>query len=216
MGENNNNNYEDEMRKMVVVGEKYCYNEEIELTVHKKSMFSQGDGFLVYDSNGDIIFRVDLYCPMKPLRLVLMDTFGNPLLTLLPKRPTLHHRLEGFIGETSDGQQPILSIWKSTMIGRSGMMAEVYHESSHDPIEYQIEGSYNERMCTIFRVEHDTSSVHVAQMKRKVEPTRKMVLSRDVFSLIIQPGVDAAFVMSLVLALDRIDGDDVTLLMSNT
>ncbi|XP_074270258.1 protein LURP-one-related 12-like [Silene latifolia] len=206
------NEYEHEVRKMIVVGEKYCYNEEIELTVHKKSMFRQGDGFIVYDPNGDIIFRVDLYSPMKPLGLVLMDTFGKPLLTLLHKRPTLHHRLEGFLGETSDGQQSILSIWKSMMIGQSKMMVELYHESSPDvPIEYQIEGSYNERSCTIFRMQHDTSSVHVAQIKRKVEPTRNMVLSRDVFSLIVQPGVDAAFVMGLVLALDKIDGDDVAL-----
>ncbi|XP_021741756.1 protein LURP-one-related 12-like [Chenopodium quinoa] len=201
-----------EVKKEVVVEERYCYEEEVELTVHKTSMFNQGDGFIVYDSKGDIVFRVDTCSPTKN-RLLLMDTFGKPLLTLLPKRPTLHHRWEGFLGEKSNDQQqlqPIFNIWKSTLIGRSSLNVEI-NGGSH--AKYQIEGCFSERSCTIY---HVTSSDHgdaltesVATIKRKVEPTRKIVLGRDVFSLVLKAGYDAAFVMGLVLALDRIDGDDV-------
>ncbi|KAK9716099.1 hypothetical protein RND81_06G211300 [Saponaria officinalis] len=199
--------------KMVIVDEKYCNNnEEIELTVHKKSMFSEGDSFIVYDPNGDIIFRVDFYGLMKPHCLILLDNFGNPLLTLLPKRPTLHHRLEGYLGDKSEDQEPIMSIWKSSMIGRSGMlMVEVYDKTTHSTTEYNIDGCYKDRNCTVFEVQSDASRRHVAQIRRKVEPTRNTVLSRDVFSLTIQPGVDAAFAMGLVLALDHIDAHDVAL-----
>ncbi|KMT02822.1 hypothetical protein BVRB_8g194050 [Beta vulgaris subsp. vulgaris] len=203
-------NEDGEVKKVVVVEEKYCYEEKRELTVHKTSMFSEGDGFIVYDSTGVILFRVDSYGPVKN-RLILMDNVGKPLLTLLPKRPTLHQRWEGFLGEKSDDQQqlPILAIWKSTMIGRSNMIVEV-NNGSH--AVYQIEGSFSERSCTIFHVpsesDNETSKISVAQIKRKVEPTRKMVLGRDVFSLFLKAGFDAAFAMGLVLALDRIDGDD--------
>uniref|UniRef100_A0A803LH83 Uncharacterized protein n=1 Tax=Chenopodium quinoa TaxID=63459 RepID=A0A803LH83_CHEQI len=145
-------------------------------------MFNQGDGFIVYDSKGDIVFRVDTYAPTKN-RLLLMDAFGKPLLTLLPK---------------------------STLIGRSSLNVEINGGSN---AMYQIEGCFSERNCTIY---HVTSSDHgdalkesVATIKRKVEPTRKIVLGRDVFSLVLKAGYDAAFVMGLVLALDRIDGDDV-------
>ncbi|KAL9246982.1 hypothetical protein vseg_020458 [Gypsophila vaccaria] len=216
---NNDNEYYEARKIIVVVEEKYSkHNEEIELTVHKKSMFSKGDGFIVYDPNGDIIFRVDdFYGLMKHHGILLMDSFGNPLLTLIPKRPTLHHRLEGFLGDTSDGQQPILSIWKSTMIGRSEMNVEVYDKTTHDTIAYyNIEGCYKDRSCTISEVKSDMSRRHVAQIKRKVESIRNIVLSSDVFSLTIQPRVDAAFVMGLVLALDSIDGDDVALPTSST
>ncbi|KNA20742.1 hypothetical protein SOVF_049560, partial [Spinacia oleracea] len=204
---------DNEVKKEVVVEEVFCNEEEIELTVHKTSMFSHGDGFIVYDSKGDIVFRVDSYTPILKNRLLLMDTFGKPLLTLLPKRLTLHHRWEGFLGEIIDDHQhhPIFSIWKSTLIGRSSIMVEVYNDES--PTMYQIEGCFSERSCTVFHLlsssDHDTFKESAAHIKRKVEPTRKIVLGRDVFSLNIKAGFDAAFVMGLVLALDRIDGDDV-------
>ncbi|XP_057538331.1 protein LURP-one-related 12-like [Amaranthus tricolor] len=197
------------MKKEIVVEERYCYEKEIELTIHKTSMFSHGDGFLVYDSKGDIIFRVDSYAPIKH-RLLLMDSFGKPLLTLLPKRPTLHRRWEGFLGEklSDQHQSPIFCIWKSTMIGRSNVMVEV-HNKPHG--RYHIEGCFSERRCSIYHApsDDDTSKISVAEIKRKVEPTKKIVLGREVFSLILKAGFDAAFAMGLVLALDRIHGDDV-------
>ncbi|XP_021760773.1 protein LURP-one-related 12-like [Chenopodium quinoa] len=203
---------ENKSKKEVMLQERYCYGEDREFTIHKTSMFSQGDGFIMYDSKGDIIFRVHSYGPIKH-PLLLMDHFGKPLFTLLPKRPTLHQRWEGFMGEKlghHDQQPPIFSIWKSTMIGRSKFMVEV-HDGSH--ATYQIEGCFSERRCTIYYMstssDHATCRILVAQIERKVEPTRKILLGREVFSLSIKGGFDAAFGMALVLALDRIDGDDV-------
>jgi len=48
----------------------------------------------------------------------------------------------------------------------------------------------------------------VAQIKLKVDPIRDIEFGRDVFSLVVKAGFDAAFAMGLVLALDRINGDD--------
>lgn len=70
--------------------------------------------------------------------------------------------------------------------------------------EYQIEGSFGNRHCTIFNGEKEP----MAEIKRKVDASTNVVLGKDVFSLILRPGFDGAFAMGLVLVLDQINGDD--------
>ena len=73
--------------KVVIVDEKFCFPEETHLTVHKTSVFFPGDGFIVYDLHGEVLYRFDSYGPeSKPKdELVLMDSSGKCLLTLLRK-----------------------------------------------------------------------------------------------------------------------------------
>lgn len=48
----------------------------------------------------------------------------------------------------------------------------------------------------------------MAEVKRKVDASRKVVLGKDVFLLSLKPGFDGAFAMGLVLVIDQIYGDD--------
>lgn len=81
------------------------------------------------------------------------------------------------------------------------MTVEVYKNQGE---EYQIEGSFAQRCCTIFNVEKES----VAEIRRKVDASTNVVLGKDVFSLWVKPGFDGAFAMGLVLVLDQINGDD--------
>jgi uncharacterized protein YxjI len=117
------------------------------------------------------------------------------------QRPSLHQRWEGFIGERIDGQKPIFSVRRSSMIGRSGVSVEVYSDPGE---EYQIEGKFSQRCCTIF----NTGKESVAEIRRKVDASTHVLLGKDVFSLCVKPGFDGAFAMGLVLVLDQINGDD--------
>ena len=105
------------------------------------------------------------------------------------------------MGERSEGQKPIFSVKRSSIIGRSGVTVEVYGKCGE---EYQIEGSFGQRSCTIFNSEKES----VAEIRRKVDASTNVVLGKDVFSLCLKPGFDAAFAMGLVLVLDQINGDD--------
>jgi len=75
------------MREELVVQEGYVTNEERHLTVLKTSLFFNGDGFAVYDSKGQLVFRFDSYGPRARDKdeLVLMDPNGRSLLTLRRK-----------------------------------------------------------------------------------------------------------------------------------
>ena len=87
------------------------------------------------------------------------------------------------------------------MIGRSGVSVEVYSDPGE---EYQIEGKFAQRCCTIF----NSGKESVAEIRRKVDASTHVLLGKDVFSLCVKPGFDGAFAMGLVLVLDQINGDD--------
>ena len=120
---------------------------------------------------------------------------------MVSQRPSLHQRWEGFKGERSDGQKPIFSVRRSSIIGRSSVTVEVYNNPGE---EYQIEGSFAQRCCTIFNAGKES----VAEIKRKVDASTNVVLGKDVFSICLKPGFDGAFAMGLVLVLDQINGDE--------
>ncbi|GFY96957.1 LURP-one-like protein [Actinidia rufa] len=210
------------MKGGVVVENGFTYEEETHLTVFKTSLFFAGDGFTAYDCKGELVFRVDSYGEdaHEHAELVLMDASGHCLLTVRRKvigvfaftlgwvllervesRPSLHQRWEGFRGERMDGEKPIFSVRRSSMIGRSTVTVEVYGDPGE---EYQIEGSFEQRCCTFY----DSAKQSVAEIRRKVDASVHVMLGKDVFSLSLKPGFDGAFAMGLMLVLDQINADD--------
>ncbi|KAL2928087.1 Protein LURP-one-related 12 [Bienertia sinuspersici] len=188
------------------VGEKgFISEKEMNLTVCKTSLFFTNDGFTVYDCHGQLIFRVDTYGPdwRDQDELVLMNASGHCLLTVRRKRPSLHNRWEGYLGERIEGSKPIFSVKRSSIIGRSGVAVEAYQNPGE---EYHIEGSYTQRCCTIY--DNSTRQI-MAEIRRKVDVSSNVMLGKDVFALHIKPGFDAAFAMGLVLVLDQISSDGI-------
>lgn len=55
------------------------------LTVWKKSLLFSCNGFTVFDSKGDLLFRVDNYMASNKGEIVLMDAAGKPLYTIRRK-----------------------------------------------------------------------------------------------------------------------------------
>ncbi|KAF5787107.1 putative tubby-like protein [Helianthus annuus] len=81
------------------------------------------------------------------------------------------------------------------------MTVELFGERTE---EYQIEGQFANRNCTIY----DSAKETMAEIRRKVDATTNVTLGKDVFLLTLKPGFDGAFAMGLVLVLDQINGDD--------
>ncbi|KAH0466919.1 hypothetical protein IEQ34_004157 [Dendrobium chrysotoxum] len=183
----------------VIVGKQYCEDEERELTVRKTSLFFSGDGFAAYDHHtGELVFRLDTYA-------------RGPGSLTDELWPSLHNRWEGFLGERAEGQKPLFSVRRSSIFGgdRAGVTVEVHGGGSADDVaaEYRVEGSFAARCCRVF-FEGEEEGELVAEIKRKVDSCAHVILGRDVFCLSLRPRVDAAFIMGLVIVLDRISGDD--------
>ncbi|GKV35859.1 hypothetical protein SLEP1_g44064 [Rubroshorea leprosula] len=105
------------------------------------------------------------------------------------------------MGDGSDAKKPVFSVRRSSIIGRCSVAVEVYGNPGE---EYQIEGNFGQRSCSIF----DAEKKVVAEIRRKVDSSTNVVLGKDVFSLCLKPGFDGAFAMGLVLILDQTSGDD--------
>ncbi|TXG57469.1 hypothetical protein EZV62_015298 [Acer yangbiense] len=185
------------------------------LTVWKKSLLFNCNGFTVYDGKGNLVYRVDNYMQGNRGEIVLMDAAGKPLLTIRRKRLSLGDNWLVYDGETV--VNPRLSVRKHVNILTTKCLAHVTPTSSYannkntasssssssnkNKAMYEIEGSYSQRSCAVY----DGKKRRVAEIKRK-EAAGGVALGVDVFRLIVEPDMDTALAMALVILLDQMFG----------
>ncbi|KAL9425754.1 hypothetical protein AB3S75_032674 [Citrus x aurantiifolia] len=182
------------------------------LTVWKKSLLFNCNGFTVFDSKGDLVFRVDNYIQGVKGEIVLMDAAGKPLLTIRRKRLSLGDNWLVYDGEKTD-VNPRFSVKKHVNILTNKCLAHVScnggdgsSSSSSSPtnnknVLYEIEGSYAQRACAVY----DGRRRRVAEIKKK-EAVGGVAFGSDVFRLIVQPEMETAVAMGLVILLDQMFG----------
>lgn len=180
------------------------------LTVWKKSLLFNCSGFTVFDSKGNLVFRVDNYVSGNKGEIVLMDAAGRPLLSIRRKRLSLGDNWLVFDGET--GANPRFSVKKRVNLLNSRSLVHVSRScgtstsnsngaSTAKNVIYEIEGSYAQRCCVVF----DEKRRCVAEIKLK-DAVRGVALGVDVFRLVVQPELDPAVAMALVILLDQMFG----------
>ncbi|XP_043716356.1 protein LURP-one-related 17-like [Telopea speciosissima] len=183
------------------------------LTVWRKSLVFSCYGFTVFDSNGNLVYRVDNYRGDRTEDIVLMDARGKPLLTLHRKKRRFVKNWVVFEGdaEERDGKpkKPIYCGRKhvNLLLQRNphDVLAHVFrgsdsHPSSEKGYGLEIQGCYERRTC---QVVDDESGEVVAEIKKKDACIQGISYGLDVFLLIVRPGFNPAFAMSLVLLLDQ-------------
>ncbi|ERN05178.1 hypothetical protein AMTRI_Chr01g108670 [Amborella trichopoda] len=168
------------------------------LTVWKKSLLLSCSGFTVFDSRGNLVFRVDNYVAGNREELVLMDFEGKTLFTMRRKKLSLSEQWQVFEGEALSPSPPIFSMRKHSSLLQSKVLAHVYRGCDTKRWAYQVEGSYSRRICEI----HNEAHRVVAEIKRK-ENSGGVSYRGDVFKLLVEPELDSAFAMALVLLLDQ-------------
>ncbi|GMI97243.1 hypothetical protein like AT2G38640 [Hibiscus trionum] len=183
--------------------------EEAVLTVWKKSLLFNCNGFTVFDSKGNLVFRVDNYMDGHKGEILLMDATGNPLLTIRRKKMSLGDSWLIHEGETS--VNPRLCVRKSMNILNKNCLAYVFPGNTttttavrirNDNLIYEIEGSYSQRSCSVY----DDSRRLVAEIKKK-EAVKGVAYGTDVFRLVVRPGhIGTDFAMALVILLDQMFG----------
>lgn len=219
-------------QQVVIVGEEHCAGEDRELTVRKTSLFTPGDGLEAYDHRtGALAFRVETYgrggvCGGGAAAgdLALLGAEGEPVLTVRRRRPSLHNRWDGFLGDGAAGAhgqtKPLFSARRSSILGAGTGAAAVLVDllAPGATGEFHVDGSFPRRCCRIVASSakawggdggSEEEDVVVAEVRRKVDENAHVVMGRDVFVLWVRAGFDAAFAMGIVLMLDRISGNEV-------
>ena len=76
-------------------------------------------------------------------------------------------------------------------------------------IQFRSTTSFLQRSRAIYNLKAGSELKElVAEIKRKVDPDTNEMLGKDVFLLCLKPSVDGAFMMALMLVLDRMGGVD--------
>ncbi|XP_052171936.1 protein LURP-one-related 8 [Diospyros lotus] len=186
------------------------------LTVWKKSLLLNCDGYTVFDAKGNLVFRVDNYAAASKAKntheIILMDAAGNSLVTIRRKRLSVSDNWLVYDGETA--VNPILSARKhmsllntkslahvSSCCGGGGKGSSSSSSPSSKKAMYEIKGSYAERRCTLY----DGDMKAVAEIMPK-EAVGGLAFRGDVFRLVVQPEIDSAVAMAIVILLDQMFG----------
>nr|CAB3488903.1 unnamed protein product [Digitaria exilis] len=180
------------------------------LTVWRKSLLFNCDGFTVFDARGDLAFRVDCYASSRHRRraeVVLMDAAGKPLLTVrrINSLISLAEQWVIYDGDAAAGAEakPLLSVRRHASLVRasSNKKKALAHVTtlgsavSSSSASYVVEGSYGRRACAVRDAGGDAV---VAEVRRKE------FVGDDVFRLVAHPGrLGAPLAMGLVIALDE-------------
>ncbi|MQM05487.1 hypothetical protein Taro_038298 [Colocasia esculenta] len=150
-----------------IVGERFCRaSEERQLTVQKTSLFYPGDGFAVYEHH-----RRSCHSEITPPDQEKLQggsgkvEGGEETGELVFRWPSLHRRWEGFLGERAEGQKPLFSVRRDSIIGQSaGICVEVYGRQpgggggvggGSGQLQYRVEGSFPQRCCAVYEVGTD-------------------------------------------------------------
>ncbi|KAJ4951865.1 hypothetical protein NE237_028697 [Protea cynaroides] len=179
------------------------------LTVWRKSLLLSCHGFTVFDSTGNLIFRVDNYRGDRTDDIVLMDASGKSLVSLHRKKQSFVDNWLVFEGEAEKsggkGKKPIYWVRKHVNLllqSNPNVLANVFRGSDtpEKGSAFVIQGSYERRSCQVI---DGLSRQIVAEIKRKDASIQGISFGLDVFLLIVRPGFESAFAMSLVLIVDQ-------------
>ncbi|KAJ3680980.1 hypothetical protein LUZ60_015469 [Juncus effusus] len=172
------------------------------LTVWRKSLLFNTNGFTVFDAKGNLVFRVDNYGSGCKNEVVLMDATGRAVLTVRRKKQ-LNLGDHWVIYKGEDSCHPIISVKRHTTLRHVKSLAHVTpfsaSTSSNDsnPSFYVIEGSYLQRSCVL----NNREGRQVGEICRK--DTGGVSFGDDVFRLVVGPQLSTSIAMGIVIALDQ-------------
>ncbi|KAE8660364.1 Protein LURP-one-related 8 [Hibiscus syriacus] len=184
----------------VLVAAETSDEEEVVLTVWKKSLLFNCNGFTVFDGKGDLAFRVDNYMQSNKGSILLMDANGRPLLTIRRKRMSLGLGENWLVYEGEETMaSPRFSVKKSISILNNKCLAYVIGNDRSKKTVYEIEGSYSQRHCAVLGDNRRLA----AEIRRK-EGGGGTAFGSDIFRLVVKPeNIRTDFAMALVILLDK-------------
>ncbi|KAH7867247.1 hypothetical protein Vadar_030895 [Vaccinium darrowii] len=189
---------------VAIIGPQFCAPYPVDLTIVRKVLTLSEGNFAVTDVNGNVMFKIKGKIFSLRDRRVLLDSAGNPILTLQQKILTAHRRWQVYRGDSTDEKDLLFSAKKSSLIQfKTELDVFLAANKKEDVCDFKVKGSWLERSCTIYL--GDTSTI-IAQMYKK-HTVQSIVLGKDTFAVTVYPNVDYAFVVALVVVLQEINED---------
>ncbi|KAA8520808.1 hypothetical protein F0562_011481 [Nyssa sinensis] len=161
-----------------------------------KSLVFHGNGCTVYNSDGEIVYRIDNYDRKCSNEVFLMDLTGKVLCTLLRKKLGAFWHWEGYKYNDPKvkNEKPWFQVRKNCKFLKRNSECQVTMGCYEARTScYRIEGNALKLALKIVNSEGGV----VAEVKQK-QSSSGIVLGDDVLSLVVEPHVDRSLVMALV------------------
>ncbi|XP_057775774.1 protein LURP-one-related 4-like [Salvia miltiorrhiza] len=168
-------------------------SEKETFTIWMKSLVCHGNGCTVFNSDGDVVFRVDNYQQRCSSKAFLMDSAGNILFSLNRKKLGLFGDWEGFkwIDSVVRMEKPCFRVRRNHAILRKDNSCVV--SVGCDENSYTITGFEGKSTLRIT----DFSGQILAEATQKLS-AEGVALGDDVLRLTVEARADQSLVMALV------------------
>ncbi|KDP22801.1 hypothetical protein JCGZ_00388 [Jatropha curcas] len=186
-----------------IINNQYCVPYAIDLAVVRKVLTLDDGNFVILDVTGHMIFKVKEILPtFVHDRKHIIDVTGKTIVTLRRKAMTAHSRWQVFRGESIDTNDLIFNAKTHSIVHfKTNLDVFLANNSEEKECNFKVRGSYLERSCTIFAGAGDENSTAIVAQ----HTSQSILLGKDNFMVTVQPNVDFAFIVALIVILDDIN-----------
>ncbi|GLT70594.1 hypothetical protein SLA2020_426650 [Shorea laevis] len=194
---------------MPIISKMYCSSSQVVLGVRRRPHVISGGGFVVTDCSAQkVIFRVD-GCGILGTKEELLLRNGNGDALLLIRRKeglvealSIYKKWKGYTFDYEGSQKTVFCLKEpnSFLVRNNAMRISTEPRVSNKDWDFEIKGYFPDRNCSII----DTKGNVVAQIGANVQG---LMASKDLYHVVVKPGIDQAFVFGVVATLDYIYGE---------
>lgn len=183
----------------------FVFDRQMEFKLQEKYFSLSGDSFKILDvaSGAPVFMMKGKIASIIRERKTLCTSDGRPLYSLTEAALSLRGRM--FITDAST-KQPVLCLRKKGFIPMMGTSTvQAWHGGSDEGTPYiEIKGNLLRKS---FNVTECATGRTIASVKRKSN-LKSLILEKDSYICCVEPGIDAALMVTLTVALDEHYRDD--------
>ncbi|KAK4400769.1 protein LURP-one-related 11 [Sesamum angolense] len=185
----------------------YSSSEREVFTVWMKSLVISSNGCTVFNSKGDIVFRVDNYQTRHSTEILLMDYNGQVLFSIKRKKLLIFRSWEGYkcINSKFDEEEgEWFKVKRECRIPGRGMITchvILGCNKTTGNCSYKIVGLQGKQTVKIT----DRAGRVLAEVMQKQSQAGGVPLGDDVLSLIVESQMDQSLIMALVIVYGMIN-----------
>ncbi|WVZ19734.1 hypothetical protein V8G54_007056 [Vigna mungo] len=197
---------------MPVISKMYCSSSQMVLGVRRRPHVVNGGGLVVTDCSAQrVVFKVD-GCGIHGTKeqLILRDAEGDALLLMRRKGGmvealSIYKKWKGYSMNYEGSQTLVFSLKEpnSCFVRNNGIRISIEpRAASNKGWDFEIRGYFPDRNCSIVDIRGNV----IAQVGVNKE-VEKLMETKDLYNVVVKPGMDQAFVFGVIAVLDYIYGE---------
>ncbi|XP_031267550.1 protein LURP-one-related 10-like [Pistacia vera] len=164
-----------------IISPQFCaHTYPVQLAIVRKVKTITDGNFVVQDINGNILFKLKAADSIFHDRHVLIDAYGNPIVTLRDKIRSIHKRWQVFRGESIESSALIFSAKRASLFQSKHNVNVFLAKNTEESLcNFRIRGNWLERSSVIYAGESSTIVAKQAIQRRMFDSRSKEVGQND-------------------------------------